>query len=107
MNNKLINNLNRIVSYGIGMVLLFLSILYFKAWQILQIGDTALIAVVLFALGGALSFVPENKRTLLTIRDVLIIFASLIVNNVLLCLIICVTSMVRIFISDLTKKNQR
>lgn len=100
MNWRFITKLNRITSYGIGAVLFLLSAFHFYIWFVLEMGYVNAIAALLFLVAGILSFAPENKRTLSIIRDILIAFASLIVNNVLLGLIICVTSIIRVLISD-------
>ena len=93
---RFITKLDRIVSYGIGAVLFFIAAIYFWiAWS-----WVIYFAAVLFILGGALSFVPQNKRTLLIVRDLLIITAALIVNNVLLGLIACVISVLKLLISE-------
>lgn len=93
---RFITKLDRIVSYGIGAVLFFIAAIYFWiAWS-----WVIYFAAVLFILGGALSFVPQNKRTLLIVRDLLIITAALIVNNVLLGLIVCVISVLKLLISE-------
>jgi hypothetical protein len=88
--------LDRIISYGIGTVLFLIAAIYlWIAWS-----WSIYLAAAMFASGGALSFVPQNKRTLLIVRDLLIITASLIVNNVLLGLIIAASSIFKLLILD-------
>ena len=96
MSWRFITKLDRIISYGIGTVLFLIAVIYlWIAWS-----WSIYLAATMFALGGALSFVPQNKRTLLIVRDLLIITAALIVNNVLLGLIVCVISVLKLLISE-------
>ena len=100
MNWRFITKLNRITSYGIGAVLFLLSAFHFYIWFVFEMGYVNAIAALLFLAAGILSFISQKQRTLLIARDVLIISASLIINNVLLGFIICVTSIIRVLISD-------
>jgi len=96
MSWRFITKLDRIISYGIGTVLFLIAVIYlWIAWS-----WSIYLAATMFACGGALSFVPQNKRTLLIARDLLIITASLIVNNVLLGLIIAASSVFKLLILD-------
>jgi hypothetical protein len=100
INWRFINRLNRIISYGIGAVLFLLAAIYFYFWYVLQMENLYGFVSLLFMAASIISFFPEKQRTLLILRDVLIACASLILNNVLLGLIICTASIIRVLVWD-------